>query len=174
MIRAHLTQKPQGAVQELLDEQQREKNKQEALATREMRLLKGAKAMVLKHDGGKMDKYMSYGGPTAKTVAFEASPGEQYSTAFRSTALSTVGSTTPTAVCGDVYILDAQGRVVSRTSFPYSLLTYQKAWIEIPDFADQGGREVLCGDVLPTPSNTRGSTWATIRIWRSPIPAWGG
>jgi hypothetical protein len=30
------------------------------------------------------------------------------------------------------YILDSDGRIISRTSFPYSLLGYQKAWIDVP------------------------------------------
>ncbi|MGO8745910.1 MAG: hypothetical protein ACLQNE_07955 [Thermoguttaceae bacterium] len=132
MIRAHLTQKPQGAVQELLDEQQREKNKQEALATREMRLLKGAKATVLKHDTGTMEQHQSYGGPSAQTVAFDASGGDQYIYAVSFFGSQYGGQHDAAAVCGDVYILDSEGRVVSRTSFPYSLLTYQKAWIDVP------------------------------------------
>ena len=31
-----------------------------------------------------------------------------------------------------MYILDADRRMITRTSFPYSRLTYQKAWIEVP------------------------------------------
>ena len=132
MIRAHLTRKPHGTVVELLDRQQREKNRQGQLAGPEARRLKGANAVVLKHDGGKMDKHMSYGGPTAQTVAFEAPPGVQYVYGVSFYGSQYGGRHDADAVCGDVYILDAQGRVVSRTSFPYSLLTYQKAWIEIP------------------------------------------
>jgi hypothetical protein len=132
MIRAHLTRKPQGTVIELRDQQQREKNGQEQLAAREARWLKGAKAIALKHDGGKMDKHMSYGGPTAQTVAFEAPPEEPYVYGVSFYGSEYGGQHDADAVCGDVYILDAQGRVVSRTSFPYSLLTYQDRWIEIP------------------------------------------
>lgn len=132
MIRAHLTQKPQGAVQELLDAQQREKKKQEALAAREARLLKGAKATVLKHDSGTMEQHQSYGGPSAQTVAFEAPAGDQYVYGISFYGSQYGGQHDAEAVCGDVYILDAEGRVISRSSFPYSLLTYQKAWIEVP------------------------------------------
>jgi hypothetical protein len=132
MVRAHLTQKPQGAVQELLDEQQREKKKQEALAACETHLLKGAKAMLLRHDTGTMADHYSYGGPRAQTVVFDAPAGDQYIYGVSFYGSQYGGQHDAEAVCGDIYILDAEGGVISRTSFPYSLLTYQKAWIEVP------------------------------------------
>ncbi len=117
---------------ELLDRQQREKQRQEELAAHEERWLKGAKATLLKYDGGKMDNHRSYGGPTAETVAFEAPPGEQYVYAVSFYGSQYGGQHDADAVCGDIYILNAEGGVVSRTSFPYSRLTYQKDWIEVP------------------------------------------
>lgn len=36
------------------------------------------------------------------------------------------------AVNGDVYILDEDRKIISRTSFPYSLATQEKEWISIP------------------------------------------
>ena len=36
------------------------------------------------------------------------------------------------AVNGDVYILDKDRKIISRTSFPYSVATQKKAWISIP------------------------------------------
>ncbi|MGD0897692.1 MAG: hypothetical protein ABR915_07630 [Thermoguttaceae bacterium] len=132
MVRAHLTQKPKGAVQELLDADQREKKQHEALAAGESRLLRGAKATLLKHDTGVMEQHQSYGGPSAQTVAFDAPAGDQYVYAVSFYGSQYGGRHDADAVCGDVYILDSEGRVVSRTSFPYSLLSYQKAWIEVP------------------------------------------
>jgi hypothetical protein len=36
------------------------------------------------------------------------------------------------AVNGDIYILDKDLRVISRTLFPYSMLTYEKDWVQLP------------------------------------------
>lgn len=36
------------------------------------------------------------------------------------------------AVSGDVYVLDKDRKIISRTSFPYSVATQEKEWISIP------------------------------------------
>jgi hypothetical protein len=79
-----------------------------------------------------MEDYQSYGGPSAQSVAFDAPEGDQYIYAVSFFGSQYGGQHDSEAVCGDVYILDAEGRVISRTSFPYSLLTFQTAWIEVP------------------------------------------
>ena len=132
MIRAHLSPKAEGAVLSLLSKEGREKQKESERAERDARLLNGAKSVVLKHDGGKMDAYHSYGGSTAETVAFEAPEGEHYVYGVAFYGSQYGGQHDAEAVCGDIYILDGDLRVLSRTSFPYSLLTYQKAWIDVP------------------------------------------
>lgn len=92
----------------------------------------GAERIVLKHDDGEMDKHFSYGGSTAQTVAFET-PGEpQYVFGVSVYGSQYGGQHDATAVNGDLYVLDENLQVVSRTSFPYRLFRYKKGWIEIP------------------------------------------
>jgi len=135
MIRAHLTRAAKGQVLQLLSKKEREEKSQAAIVERDARLLKGAKSAVLKHDDGEMDKYHSYGGSTAQTVMFEVPPGEWYVYGVSFYGSQYGRKHDFDAVNGDVYILDKKLRVVSRTTFPYSRLTYKKAWIEVPTLA---------------------------------------
>lgn len=132
MIRVHLSGKIKGEPLHLLSKEQREAKLRSELAESEARLLKGARSKVLAYDDGEMDNFFSYGGATAEVMAFEA-PGDcpyVYAVSFYGSQYG--GQHDAEAVNGDVYLLDAELKVISRTSFPYSLLTYQKAWIEVP------------------------------------------
>ncbi len=124
-----------GEVLHLLSKEQREEKRQAEIAEREAPLLKGAKSAILKHDDGEVDKYHSYGGNRAQTVMFEAPAGEWYVYGISFYGSQYGGQHDFDAVNGDVCILDEGLRVISRTSFPYSLLTYKKAWIEVPTLA---------------------------------------
>ncbi len=135
MIRAHLKQTAEGEVLHLLSKEQREEKRQAEIAERQAPLLKGAKSAILKHDDGEMDKHHSYGGNSAQTVMFEAPAGEWYVYGISFYGSQYGGQHDSDAVNGDVYILGEGLRVISRTSFPYSLLTYKKAWIEVPTLA---------------------------------------
>ncbi|MFC1596854.1 hypothetical protein ACFL5Q_02800 [Planctomycetota bacterium] len=135
MVRAHLKQTAEGEVLHLLSKEEREQKRQAEIAEREARLLKGAQSAILKHDDGEMDKHHSYGGSTAQTVLFEAPAGEWYVYGISFYGSQYGGQHDFDAVNGDVYLLDEGLRVLSRTSFPYSLLTYNKAWIEVPTLA---------------------------------------
>lgn len=132
MIRAHLTRTAAGETTKLLTPEQREQKRQAEVAAAEAKLLKGAKSLLLKHDNGRMDNYQSYGGSTAQTVAFGVPEGEWYAYGISFSGAQYGGRHDSEAVNGDVYILDEGMRVISRTSFPYSLLTYKRAWIEVP------------------------------------------
>ena len=133
MIRAHLSAKARGkTVLQLAGKDDRDKQRQADAAGRDAQLLKGATATLLKHDNGTMDKYQSYGGQGAQTVMFEAPEGDRYVYGISFYGSQYGGQHDAEAVLGDVYLLDAELRVLSRTSFPYSLLTYQKDWIEVP------------------------------------------
>ncbi len=132
MIRAEVSRTPKGKILELQSKPEREMDQQAVIAAQESRLLKGAQSRILAYDDGKMNKFQSYGGSGAQIVRFEAPPegafvygisfyGSQYGAKHDSEAVN-----------GDVYILDKDLRVITRTSFPYSLLTYQKAWVEVP------------------------------------------
>ena len=135
MIRAHLKQKAEGEVLHLLSNVEREKQRLAEIAEREARLLKGTQSAILKHDDGEMGKYQSYGGSTAQTVMFEAPAGEWFVYGISFYGSQYGGQHDFEAVNGDVNILDESLKVISRTSFPYSRLTYQKAWIEVPTLA---------------------------------------
>ena len=132
MIRAHLTRRSKGDVLHLLSKEEREQERRAGLADRESRLLKGAKSAELKHHDGPMDAFHSHGGVTAQTVMFEAPEQTPYVYGISFYGSQYGAKHDAEAVNGDVYILDANLRVISRTSFPYSLLTYEKAWIEVP------------------------------------------
>ena len=132
MIRAHLVPGPQAEEMSLLSPEEREARRLAAIAARDEALLQGAASKMLKHDDGEMDNVQSFGGRGAQTIRFEAPAGE-----WCVYGVSVFGSQygarhDAEAVNGDVYILDADLRVVTRTAFPYSLFTYQKAWVEIP------------------------------------------
>jgi hypothetical protein len=79
-----------------------------------------------------MDKFQSLGGSAAQTVAFEAPAAEQYVYGVTFYGSQYGGQHDFDAVNGDIYILDGDMNVISRTSFPYSLLTQQKSWVEVP------------------------------------------
>jgi hypothetical protein len=131
MIRAFVSRTAEGEALVLLNKEGREKQREVDVAARDAQLLKGAKKRILRHDDGEMDNHQSYGGPTAQTTAYEAPPGDWYVYGISLYGSQYGGKHDSEAVNGDVYILDKDLRVVSRTPFPYSLLTYRKAWVEV-------------------------------------------
>ncbi len=132
MIRAHVTPFAAGKALQLLGTNEQEKAQESAVADRDAKLLKGANSTILKYDNGKMDHHVSLNGSVAQTVIFEAPAGEQYVYGVSFYGSQYGGQHDFDAVNGDVYILDSDMNVISRTSFPYSLLTQQKAWVEVP------------------------------------------
>ena len=132
MIRAHITPFATGKPMQLLGKNEQEKARESTVADSDAKLLKGAKSVVLKYDNGKMDKFQSLGGSGAQTVAFDAPAAEQYVYGVTFYGSQYGGQHDFDAVNGDIYILDDDMNVISRTSFPYSLLTQQKAWIDVP------------------------------------------
>ena len=131
MIRADVTPFASGKPMQLLGKNEQEKSRESSVADSDAKLLKGAKSVVLKHDNGKMDNFQSLGGSAAQTVAFEAPAAEQYVYGVSFYGSQYGGQHDFDAVNGDIYILDGDMNVISRTSFPYSLLTQQKAWVEV-------------------------------------------
>jgi tetratricopeptide (TPR) repeat protein len=132
MIRAHITPFASGKPLQLAGKKEQDKSQESAVADSDVRLLKGAKSTVLKYDNGKMDKHQSFGGEVAQTIMFEAPAAEQFVYGVTFYGSQYGGQHDFDAVNGDIYILDGDMNVISRTSFPYSLLTQQKAWIEVP------------------------------------------
>ncbi len=132
MIRAHITPISTGKTIELMTKKEQESSHEKDVSEQESKLLKGEKSIVLKHDGGRMDKFQSLGGPSAQTVAFEAPADASFVYSVSIYASQYGGQHDSEAVNGDIYILDEKRNVISRTPFPYSLLTQQKDWVDIP------------------------------------------
>ena len=98
----------------------------------EKKLIGEARSITLQHDTGKMDKYMNVGG-AAYTLEFETPKDVEAFVWQVQIYASQFGTRHDSeAVNGDVYILDQDRKIISRTSFPYSLATQEKRWISIP------------------------------------------
>ncbi len=132
MIRAYVTKAPKGKAETLLDATARNENAQQAEAARDATILGSARSLTLKHDTGKMDDHMNIQG-AVETVMFQTPKDiECYIWQVQFYASQFGGQHDSEAVNGDVYILDENRKVITRTSFPYSLATQQKEWLAIP------------------------------------------
>lgn len=97
----------------------------------EKKLLGDAKSITLQHDTGEMDEYLNVGG-AAYTMEF-ATPKDVEAYVWQVQVYASQFGTRhdSEAVNGDVFVLDENRKIISRTSFPYSLATREKEWISI-------------------------------------------
>ena len=95
-------------------------------------MLGEARSIKLQNDTGETEDHLNVGG-AIYTMEFET-PKEVKAFVWQvQIYASQFGSKHDSeAVNGDVYILDKNRKIISRTSFPYSLATHEKAWISIP------------------------------------------
>ncbi|MEM8944580.1 MAG: hypothetical protein AAGD11_05290 [Planctomycetota bacterium] len=132
MLRAYVTNEIDGDARMLLDEESRAQQLAEQETSRDAQLLGDAKSITLMHDEGPTEQRMNIQGAlytvqfhTPKNVAAYVWQVQLFGSQFG-------GQHDSEAVSGDVYILDANRKIISRSTFPYSLATQQKRWISIP------------------------------------------
>jgi hypothetical protein len=132
MIRAFVSKESSGQALPLLDDKARTERQQRDEAERDAAILGNARSVLLKQDRGPMDDHMNIQG-ALYTVAFDTPQQvEGYVWQVQIFASQFGGQHDSNAVSGDAYILDENRRVVTRTTFPYSVATQQKQWISIP------------------------------------------
>ncbi len=132
MIRAYVTDKLDGASQRLLSESDRMKARDDEEAARDAELLGDARSITLKHDDGPTDDYINIR-EAFYTVRFETPQDvEAYVWQVQMYASEFGGRHNSEEVSGDVYILDKSRRILSRTTFPYSVASQERQWVAIP------------------------------------------
>ena len=132
MIRAYVTKKTPKTPRTLGNANENAAKTATLEAEREAKLLGKARSITLKHDQGATEDHLNVGG-AAYTVEFETPKNvEAYVWETQVYASQFGGRHDAEAVSADVYVLDEHRKVLSRTTFPYSLATYQKQWINIP------------------------------------------
>ena len=132
MIRAYLSDKAEGEVQTLLSDTQRTERRLDDEAAGDAKLLGDARSLTLRQDEGATDDHMNIQGGIY-TLEFETPKQvEAYVWQVQVYASQFGGEHDSEAVSGDIYVLDANRHILSRTTFPYSVATQQKAWISIP------------------------------------------
>ncbi|MCO6042569.1 hypothetical protein NG895_01485 [Aeoliella sp. ICT_H6.2] len=132
MIRAYLTNEIEGEAKQLLDEGQRAEQAQEREIQMDKEIVGEARSLTLRQDDGPTDDHMNIQG-ALYTVEFETPQDvEGYVWQVQCYASQFGREHDSEAVSGDVYILDENRKILSRTTFPYSVSTQVKHWISIP------------------------------------------
>jgi hypothetical protein len=132
MIRAYVTKEHEGEVVTLLDDSARAEQEKQAETARDAKILGEARSLTLQQDSGPTDEQMNIQG-ALYTVGFDTPQDvEGYVWQVQIYASQFGGKHDSEAVSGDVYVLDENHQIITRTTFPYSLATQQKEWIAIP------------------------------------------
>ncbi|TWT73840.1 hypothetical protein Pla123a_37340 [Posidoniimonas polymericola] len=132
MIRAYLTDDTAGAARRLMTNEQRTEQQADREQSIERELLGDARSLTLKHDDGPTDDHMNIQG-ACYTVGYETPKNvEAYVWQVQIYASQFGREHDSEAVSGDVYVLDQDRNILSRTTFPYSVATQRKDWISIP------------------------------------------
>lgn len=132
MIRAHLTQEIGGEALALASKEELSQQQMENEAEREKKILGDARSLTLKHDEGSPDEVFNIEG-ALYTVEFETPKKVQgYVWEVQMYGSEFGGQHDSEAVSGDVFVLNEDREIITRTTFPYSLATQQKQWISIP------------------------------------------
>ena len=126
MIRVYVTKELEGEARQLVDDASRAEQLKSEEAARDAEILGKARSLTLKQDTGPMDDHMNIQG-ALYTVALETPKHvEGYVWQVQVYASQFGSKHDSEAVSGDVYVLDEKRKVLSRTTFPYSLATQQK------------------------------------------------
>ena len=132
MIRAFVTKKAPKNPRTLSGATEHATEAAKADEERDSKLLGKARSITLKHDQGATDDHLNIRG-AVYTVEFETPKNvEAYVWETQVLASQFGGQHDAEAVSGDVYILDANRKILSRSTFPYSLAMFEKQWINIP------------------------------------------
>lgn len=132
MIKAYVTKEAPKRSRSLSNAATYAKDAAKNEAAEEAKLLGKARSMTLKHDTETTDDQLNIRG-AAYTVQFETPKEvEGYVWQTQIYASQFGGQHDSEAVSGDVYILDKDRKILSRSTFPYSLVQQQKQWVSIP------------------------------------------
>lgn len=132
MIQAFVTKVPQRRSRSLANASDNAKDAAKQEAEADAKILGKARSRTLKHDAETMDGYQNIRG-AAYTVQFETPKDvEAYVWQTQIFASQFGGQHDSEAVSGDVYVLDENRKIISRSTFPYSLTKQEKQWISIP------------------------------------------
>ena len=135
MIRAHVTRAYAGEADSLLGSAESASRRQAEGADRDREILGDARSLTLQHDDGSMDDHKNIQG-ALYTVAFETPRNvEGYLWEVEFFASQFGSGHDGETVNGDVYVLDENRKIITRTTFPYSRADQQKQWIRIPTLA---------------------------------------
>ncbi len=132
MIQAYVTDEVDGEVRKLMSDEARAGRRVQEEASRDAKLLGDAKSLTLKHDDGPTEDKMNIQGAlysvqfeTPKNVEGFVWQVQMYASQFGAQHDSE-------AVSGDIYILDENRKILSRSTFPYSRATQEAQWISVP------------------------------------------
>ena len=143
MIRANLVKEVKGENETLLDASGRTEQKEQDEAARDAAILGDARSLTLKQDTGSMDDHMNIQGGFY-TLEFETPKNvEGFVWEVQVYASQFGGQHDSEAVSGDIYILDKSRKIITRTTFPYSVATQEKQWITIPTLPTESEGQVL-------------------------------
>ena len=132
MIQAYVTKTPPKSARSLLSARAQSGADKKHEADEDARLLGDTRSITLKHDAGTMKDHLNIRG-AVYTVAFQTPKDvEAYVWQAQVYASQFGGQHDSEAVNGDVYVLDENRKVLSRSTFSYSLATQQKQWVAIP------------------------------------------
>lgn len=132
MIRAYVTNQIEGEAKSLLDDAARTEMAEEQEAQLDKEIVGDARSLTLKQDDGPTDDRMNIQG-ALYTVEFETPQNvEGFVWQVQCYASQFGREHDSEAVSGDVYILDENRNIISRTTFPYSVSTQKKKWFSIP------------------------------------------
>ena len=132
MIRAWIT-KERGAESTPLESPEKvARDRSDKATAADKKLLGNAKSITLKHDDGKMDEYINIQ-DACYTVEYETPKDvEAYVWQVQLFASQFGTNHDSEAVNVDIYILDENRKIISRTSFPYSLVSRKHKWVSVP------------------------------------------
>ncbi len=132
MIRAYVSNEVEGEARKLLNEEARAGQLVQEEASRDAKLLGDAKSLTLQHDDGPTEDKMNIQG-ALYSVQFETPNNvEAYVWQVQMYASQFGGRHDSEAVSGDIYILDENRKILSRSTFPYSRATQEERWISVP------------------------------------------
>ena len=131
MMRVYVAKTVNGKPKTLADSSTRAQQRLEQEVANDAAILGEARSVTLSHAASSSAEHMNIQG-ALYTMAFETPQDvDAYVWQVQLYASQFGGRHDSEAVSADVYILDENRRVISRTTFPYSLLTQEKQWVSV-------------------------------------------
>lgn len=151
MIRAYVTKHTDKPALPLLTADARSAERRQEEAALDAAILGDARSITLKHDTDGTDEHMNIQG-ALYTVEFDTPRDvEGYIWQVQFLASQFGSQHDSETVSGDIYILDENRRILTRTTFPYSRVTQEKQWVSIPTLPTKvKGKFYVCVDAHGT------------------------